>query len=85
MYKYLYKILDRFFQNNFIQDLIPLFNDNMENLVVFDVGCYVGNFSRKLKNEMINKNIDFHLFDPNHHLFYHKSPPPLSLGHFQMI
>ena len=68
MYKYLYKILDKYFQNNFIKDLLPLIDNNIKNLVVFDVGCYVGNFSRKLKNEINNKDIEFHLFDPNPNL-----------------
>ena len=68
MYKYLYKILDKYFQNNFIKDLLPLIDNNIKSLVVFDVGCYVGNFSRKLKNEINNKDIEFHLFDPNPNL-----------------
>ena len=65
MHKIIYNILDRFFQNDFSDDLIALLKDSKEPLIIFDIGCYVGNFSRKIRKKLKNKKIEFHLFDPN--------------------
>jgi len=68
MHKILYEILDKYFQNDFVDDLVPFLKNSKKNLIVFDIGCYIGNFSRKIKRKFINKEIDFHLFDPNPNL-----------------
>ena len=65
MHKIIYKILDKYFQNDFSNDLTAYLKESEEPLIVFDVGCYVGNFSRKIKKKLVNKKIEFYLFDPN--------------------
>ena len=65
MHKIVYKILDKYFQNDYSNELTALLEKSKEPLIIFDIGCYVGNFSRKIKKKLIHKKIDFHLFDPN--------------------
>jgi FkbM family methyltransferase len=64
----LYNFVDKYLMNNF-SDLIinHLDYNSSENLTVFDIGCFKGNFSRLLKKK-IKKNINFFLFDPNPYL-----------------
>ena len=61
----LYQILDKYFQNDFTKDIESCLGKSSERLTVFDIGCYLGNFSRKIKKIFYNKKIDFYLFDPN--------------------
>jgi len=62
----LYLCFDFFTQNDFT-DLIARQFKKSRPLVVFDVGCYIGNFSKKLKTN-INRKSKFYLFDPNPNL-----------------
>ena len=64
----IYKIFEIFFQNDFIKDIEENIDRHSNNLIVFDVGCYIGSFSKKLKKKISNKQIDFYLFDPNPNL-----------------
>ena len=59
----LYFYFDLFTQNDFTSLLARHFKKS-EPLIIFDVGCYIGNFSKKLKTK-INRKSTFYLFDPN--------------------
>ena len=59
----LYFYFDLFTQNDFTSLLAGYFKKS-EPLIIFDVGCYIGNFSKKLKTK-INRKSKFYLFDPN--------------------
>jgi FkbM family methyltransferase len=69
-YKKLYNFTDRFFQNTFSKEICEIINKVKSNkkINVFDIGCYLGNFSRDIKKNL-NKNklnkVNFILFDPN--------------------
>lgn len=73
----LYNFVDKYLMNNFSDLIINHLDDkSSENLTVFDIGCFKGNFSRSLKHK-IKKDINFFLFDPNPNLkikdfSYHK-------------
>ena len=63
---FLYLFFNRFFQNDFsktVADSIKTKN----SINIFDVGCYVGEFSSTLK-KVIHNNANFYLFDPNPNL-----------------
>lgn len=67
-YQIFYNIIDFLFQNSFIDLISTLIKTpkSKKEISIFDVGCYVGNFSRELKKK-INKKIkvNYYLFDPN--------------------
>jgi FkbM family methyltransferase len=57
----------RSFEKKIIKLLkIELLKKKSENVIVFDVGSYLGNFSRNIKNKI--KESTFYLFDPNPNL-----------------
>ncbi len=62
----LYFYFDLFTQNDFTNLIVRQFKKS-ERLIIFDVGCYIGNFSKKLKSK-INRKSKFYLFDPNPNL-----------------
>ena len=64
--KNLYFYFDFFTQNDFTNLIAKYFKKN-EVLVIFDVGCYIGNFSERLQSQ-INRKSKFYLFDPNPNL-----------------
>lgn len=64
----IYKILDKFFQNDFSEEINSRIDKSKQKIVVFDIGCFIGNFSKKIKKILTNKNIEFYLFDPNPNL-----------------
>ncbi len=65
---FIYKLVDRFLMNDFSKVISNIINNNpKKEIIVFDVGCFQGNFSRSLKKE-IEKKIAFYLFDPNPNL-----------------
>tara|TARA_B100001057_G_scaffold85125_1_gene80948 strand:+ start:641 stop:1342 length:702 start_codon:yes stop_codon:yes gene_type:complete len=69
MKKILYYLLEKFIMadfTNLIADEINRINKE-NNLIIFDVGCYIGNFSRNLKKK-IKKKSKFYLFDANPNL-----------------
>jgi len=61
--KKLYYYFNKFFQNDFIKIICQKINKS-KKINIFDVGCYVGDFSINIK-KIINKNVSFFLFDPN--------------------
>tara|TARA_B100001057_G_scaffold304132_1_gene304304 strand:- start:475 stop:1176 length:702 start_codon:yes stop_codon:yes gene_type:complete len=69
MKKFLYYLLDTFVMTDFTNLVAAEINkSNKENdLIIFDVGCYIGNFSKNLKKK-IKKNSKFYLFDANPNL-----------------
>ena len=63
-----YKLVDKFLMNDFSKPISTIINNNLkQEIVIFDVGCFQGNFSRSLKKKL-KKNSSFHLFDPNPNL-----------------
>ena len=63
-----YKLVDKFLMNDFSKPISTIINNNLkQEIVIFDVGCFQGNFSRSLKKE-IKKKAKFFLFDPNPNL-----------------
>jgi len=63
----LYEFMDRYIWHDFANDILPYTNNKKKSpIVVFDVGCFIGNFSRKIKKKFPNGS--FFLFDPNPNL-----------------
>jgi|TARA_B100000586_G_C20032365_1_gene393858 FkbM family methyltransferase len=64
----IYKIVDKFLMNDFTDVISNIINKNkQQNLKIFDIGCFQGNFSRNLKNKL-NLEAEFFLFDANPNL-----------------
>jgi len=64
----IYKFVDKFLMNDFSKTISKIVNNSPKNeITVFDVGCFQGNFSRNLQKE-IKKNTNYFLFDPNPNL-----------------
>ena len=61
----IYKLLDKFIMNDFTEEIINNLENKKKNLIIFDVGCFVGNFSRNIKKKLNRKKTNFYLFDPN--------------------
>ncbi len=65
-----YKFIDRFFQNTFAKEICEIINKakSDKKINIFDIGSYLGNFSREIKKKL-NKNklnkVNFILFEPN--------------------
>jgi len=61
-----YNFFNHYFQNSFKNEICILINNSKINkrINIFDIGCYLGNFSREIKQK-INKKANFYLFDPN--------------------
>lgn len=67
-YFILYNVIDLLFQNSFISSISKIINDTKANkkVNIFDVGCYIGNFSREIKKNISKKfRVKYYLFDPN--------------------
>ena len=65
----LYTIVDKFLMNDFTNLIVDHLNKkNEDEVTIFDIGCFQGNFSRKLKKELKTKKNNFFLFDPNPNL-----------------
>lgn len=62
----LYNLVDKYLMNDFNDELIK--NLNSKKPIIFDVGCFIGNFSRNLKKKLNLKNESFYLFDANPNL-----------------
>jgi FkbM family methyltransferase len=63
-----YNFVNFFFQNNFTNDIYNILKKTKprKKINVFDIGSYLGNFSRELKKKLNNKyKLNFYLFDPN--------------------
>ncbi len=64
----IYKFVDKFLMNDFSKIISEIINNNSKNeITVFDVGCFQGNFSRNLQKQ-IKKKTNYFLFDPNPNL-----------------
>ena len=65
----IYDLADKYFMNDFTNQIAHILNNrkNQNKLKIFDIGCFVGNFSRNLKKKL-KKEADFFLFDPNPNL-----------------
>ncbi len=62
----LYNLVDKFLMNDFTKKILE--NLKTKKPIIFDVGCFNGNFSRKLKKKLNNTNKNFYLFDANPNL-----------------
>ena len=62
----LYNLIDKFLMNDFNSEIKKQLKGR--NLIIFDIGCFNGNFSRKLKKDLNLKNQSFYLFDANPYL-----------------
>ena len=63
----LYEFMDRYIWHDFANDVLSHTNKEYKSpIVVFDVGCFIGNFSRKIKKKF--PDASFFLFDPNPNL-----------------
>ena len=52
----IYKLVDKFLMNDFSKTISKIVNNNSKDeLTVFDVGCFQGNFSRSLQKEIKKK------------------------------
>lgn len=61
----IYQIYHWLFSNNTEKIIIKILNNNKKKeLNIFDIGCYEGNFSKKI-NDNVKKKINFFFFDPN--------------------
>ena len=62
----IYNFVDKFLMNDFTDPIVKILNEDKKkgNLIVFDIGCYRGNFSINLKKK-IAVGSDFYLFDAN--------------------
>jgi len=57
--------------NDFTDSIIKslkILNKNNDKLTIFDIGCFQGNFSRRIKQKLEHKDNKFYLFDPNKNL-----------------
>ena len=58
----IYQIYHWLFSNNTEKVIIEILNKNKKKeLNIFDIGCYEGNFSKKI-NENVKKKINFFFF-----------------------
>ena len=62
----LYNFVDKFLMNDFNSEIKNRLNH--KNPIIFDVGCFNGNFSRKLIKDLKLKKVNFYLFDANPNL-----------------
>lgn len=70
MNKLLYNLVDKYLQNSFADEICDIINESNHNekriINIFDVGSYLGNFSRSIKNKLREDlRPNFYLFDPN--------------------
>ena len=63
----LYKFMDKYIWHDFTNDiLLHTKKEHKSPVVVFDIGCFIGNFSRKIRKKFPDGL--FFLFDPNPNL-----------------
>ena len=49
----IYKLVDKFLMNDFTKIISEIVNNSSkQNLNIFDIGCFQGNFSRSLKEKI---------------------------------
>ena len=59
----LYSLVDKFLMRDFTDLIIK--NLKSKKPIVFDVGCYIGNFSINLQKKLSLSKTSFYLFDAN--------------------
>jgi len=66
MQKTIYYLLNKFFMNEVENEILKYFKKD-DKKIIFDVGCYRGNFTKNFINneKKINVKSNFFLFDPN--------------------
>jgi len=66
MEKLIYNIFNKIFMNEVEKELLNYFGEE-KNKIIFDVGCFRGNFTRNIIKHESKKSVqsDFFLFDPN--------------------
>ena len=62
--KIMYQVANFFLQNNFFNEIGNFFK-NKNNLIIFDIGCYEGDFSEKILKLLKEKIKKIYLFDIN--------------------
>jgi len=68
MTKFLYSLYNLIFSNDiegFSAKLIQNLKKKNYKITVIDIGCYVGNFSKKINQNLNNKDVFFYMIDPN--------------------
>mgnify|MGYP001237488475 FL=1 len=60
----LYSLHNLLFQSDFIKDIKEFFKDK-KKLIIFDVGCYKGVFTKKILNTFNGNIKHIYLFDIN--------------------
>ena len=67
MQKIVYYILDKLFMNKVEVELLNYLKNKEEGKIIFDVGCFKGNFTENIINLESKKGIksNIFLFDPN--------------------
>lgn len=68
MIKLLYSLYNLIFSNDiekFSAKLIQNLKKKNHKITVIDIGCYIGNFSKKINQILNNKDIFFYMIDPN--------------------
>ncbi len=62
----IYNFVDKFLMNDFTDPIVKILNKDKkkENFIIFDIGCFRGNFSINLKKK-ISIDSNFYLFDAN--------------------
>ena len=65
MQKIIYQIINKIFMNEVEEELLNLLN--IKEKIIFDVGCYRGNFTKNIISYEAKKinNSNYYLFDPN--------------------
>jgi hypothetical protein len=65
MQKIIYKVVNKLFMNEPAAELLNLLN--IKEKIIFDVGCFRGNFTENLMKheEKNNNNSNYYLFDAN--------------------
>jgi FkbM family methyltransferase len=62
-----YNCVNFLFQNNFTNEICNILNKSKikRKINIFDIGSYMGNFSREIKIRIKKHQLNFYLFDPN--------------------
>ena len=69
MKKLIYYLLN-YFSHNLENKIINILK-NKKNIIIFDVGCFKGVFSRKILTLIKSKKFKFYLFDINKNVYLH--------------
>ena len=62
--KIMYNLVDKFLMNSFDDEILKELKDKKQP-IIFDIGCYKGNYSRNLNKKLKLSKNNFYLFDAN--------------------